>query len=97
MEPVNSNKSATSQDEKAVLAVNVATCSADKMESTDENKENDVATLTVNLSDILKHCNFNQLIMNALSISILGCQSKWKIQGTFFFSHCIIISMLIYC
>ena len=61
MEAVNSNKSATSWDEKAVLAVNVATCSANKMEGTDENKENAVAPLPVNLSDILKHFSFNQL------------------------------------
>ena len=62
MEPVNSNKSAKSQDEKAILAVNVPTCSADKMEGTDENKENAVAPLPVNPSDVLKHFRFsNQL------------------------------------
>ena len=61
LEPVNINKSATSWDEKAVLAANVATCSADKMEATVENKENAAAPLPVNLSDILKHFSFNQL------------------------------------
>ena len=59
LEPVNSDKSAKSQDEKAVLAVNVAACSADEMKATDENKENAVATLPVNPSDILKHFSFN--------------------------------------
>ena len=45
LEPVNSDKSAKSQDEKAVLAVNIAACSADKMKATDENMENAVAPL----------------------------------------------------
>ena len=61
MELPNINKSTKSWDEKAELAVNVATCSADKMEATDKNEENSVPPLPVNPSDILKHFSFNQL------------------------------------
>lgn len=59
LEPANSDKRAKSQDEKAVLAVNVAACSADKMKATDENMENAVAPLPVNPNDILKYFSFN--------------------------------------